>query len=176
MRVGAYWLPDTTPKQRASDCAAWMNKLEDWELGKIEWALGQWMDKNPSKKPNPSNINGILRKEWSKVQLQKVRKEQPPQPSGKAGTTTDDRAAISADALARAGLGGNIINIIPERPEGTLEPKSEAEVLEALQDAYTALIAASTALKKRNPQDIYAVELDHISVKMEKVIEKEQGK
>ena len=61
--LDGYWQSRPGDQVRAGILADWMDELQDWDIGQIRHALRRWRNLNPSKKPNPSHIGGILKKE-----------------------------------------------------------------------------------------------------------------
>lgn len=58
-----YWQSRPEFAIKAGILADWMDELEDWHLDQIRWALRKWRSLNPSKKPNPAHISGMLKGE-----------------------------------------------------------------------------------------------------------------
>ena len=61
--LDGYWQNHPSDMVKAGIMADWMDELEDWSIEQIRFGLRKWRNDNPSKKPNPSHISTILKKE-----------------------------------------------------------------------------------------------------------------
>ena len=61
--LDGYWQNRPGAEMKAAILADWMDELEDWHIDQIRFALRKWRNLNPSKKPNPAHIAGILKGE-----------------------------------------------------------------------------------------------------------------
>ena len=58
--LDGYWDKQPPPQIKAGILADWADSLDDWSLEQIVYALRKWRDDNPSKRPNPGHIKGLL--------------------------------------------------------------------------------------------------------------------
>lgn len=59
--LDGYWQNRPGEAMKTAILADWMDELEDWHVDQIRHALRKWRSLNPSKKPNPAHISGILK-------------------------------------------------------------------------------------------------------------------
>ena len=52
----SYWQSMPPEQVKAGILADWCDVLEDWKQEQVGWALRQWRNENPNKKPNPGHI------------------------------------------------------------------------------------------------------------------------
>lgn len=57
---------------KAAILADWADTLEDWEPKQVLWGLRKWRNENPSRKPNPGHILGILKEQRGKSEAGKL--------------------------------------------------------------------------------------------------------
>jgi len=95
--LDGYW-KDRPPEQVKSGILAdWADTLEDWTQEQVLYALRKWRNENPSRKPNPGHILGILKMMRGKAEV----KRNPPAPAPqieRKRATADEAAAIMENA------------------------------------------------------------------------------
>ncbi len=57
---------------KAAILADWADTLEDWTHEQVVWALRKWRNGNPSRRPNPGHILGILKEARGKAETGKL--------------------------------------------------------------------------------------------------------
>lgn len=75
--LDGYWKDRPPENVKAGILADWADTLEDWTQEQILYALRKWRNENPSRKPNPGHILGILKMMRGKAEV----KRNPPAPA-----------------------------------------------------------------------------------------------
>jgi hypothetical protein len=171
-----YYEKETAQVVRDMEADDWAEGLSEYPRWAVERAVRWWKGKdNPKRRQRPveGDIAARCQIEMRPVMNAKYAKAGF-SPATKAEEEKGERVSDEAREriMAEAGLSGSNLRVLV----GAKEVVKGSEVHKAMQSAYTALISAITALKKRNPQDLFAVELEHVAVKMENIIEKERSK
>jgi|AntRauTorckE5430_2_1112549.scaffolds.fasta_scaffold11194_3 hypothetical protein len=95
--LDGYWKDRPPENVKAGILADWADTLEDWTQEQILYALRKWRNENPSRKPNPSHILGILKMMRGKAEV----KRNPPAPAPqieRQRATKTEAAAIMENA------------------------------------------------------------------------------
>lgn len=99
-----YWQSMPPQEIKAAIMADWADTLEDWEHRQVVWALRKWRNENPSKKPNPGHILGILKHQRGLAEAAKMKaQERPQEPPRQKLTDAElaDRKAKADEIMAR---------------------------------------------------------------------------
>ena len=67
------------------------DSLEDWSLEQIVYALRKWRDENPSKRPNPGHIKGLLLSLRGHAEAKRMVAQ--PEPKPNVNRISDERRA-----------------------------------------------------------------------------------
>jgi len=94
--LDGYWKDRPPENVKAGILADWADTLEDWTQEQTLYALRKWRNENPSRKPNPGHILGILKMMRGKAEV----KRNPPAPAPqieRQRATKTEAAAIMAE-------------------------------------------------------------------------------
>ncbi len=98
-----YWQSNPPAEIKTAILADWADALEDWSHKQVVWALRKWRNDNPSRKPNPGHILGILKAERGKAEAARA---------ASAPASEEPRERVTADKaqaiLAEFGMDGGI--------------------------------------------------------------------
>ena len=92
--MAGYWQPSESETLRAAVLRDWCDELENWPAQSIRAALRQWREENPSRRPNPGHIVGILKAAWG-------RRNAPVVAAALAPATEPPKERVSEEARAR---------------------------------------------------------------------------
>ena len=70
--LSGYWKEFPAKEMKAAILADWADTLEDWEPQQVLWGLRKWRNENPSRRPNPGHILGILKEARGKAETGKM--------------------------------------------------------------------------------------------------------
>jgi len=108
--LDGYWDKRPSDAVKAGILADWADTLEDWTQEQILYGLRKWRDDNPSKKPNPSHVLGILKTLRGKAEAKRAAISAParePEPHLTAEEREASRKRV-ADLVANAGFAKRI--------------------------------------------------------------------
>lgn len=92
-----YWQTELPREVKAAVLADWADTLEDWPIDQIQWALTEWRNDNPSKRPNPGHVLQLLKKRRGEEWAKQAPKQAPdPQPIRADAETRAQQAAMVA--------------------------------------------------------------------------------
>ena len=103
--LDGYWDRRPPDKIKAGILADWADALQDWTQDQVLWGLRKWRNENPSKKPNPGHIMGLLKVQRGVTEAKRAMAEKPEQETTKGDRVTAERAAqIIAEAGYAKGM------------------------------------------------------------------------
>lgn len=89
IKLDDYFLPNFSSHEWAAKIADWCDTLEDWPIDQIRWALTEYRNNEPNRRPNPGHILQLLKKRRGEEYAKRMsKKPADPQPV----VTDEDRA------------------------------------------------------------------------------------
>lgn len=95
--LSGYWQANEAEELRAAILRDWCDELENWDPKSVRAALRRWREDNPSRRPNPGHILGILKEAWGKRHADQVRIATTPPEPARDLPSPERRAEIAAE-------------------------------------------------------------------------------